>query len=147
MEPDKFRLTRFLDAQENSYPTALRELRGGKKRSHWIWYIFPQLKGLGLSSTSEMYGVNGLTEARAYLTNPILRQRLIEATEAMLAHDSLDASTILGELDALKFRSCLTLFSLADPDEPIFAKALERFFDGTLDARTLELLRARGNAS
>jgi uncharacterized protein (DUF1810 family) len=146
MEPDKFRLTRFLDAQENSYSTALHELRAGKKRSHWIWYIFPQLKGLGLSSTSEIYGVNGLAEARAYLTNPILRQRLLEATEAMLAHESLDAATILGELDALKFRSCLTLFSLADPAEALFAKALERFFDGERDARTLELLRARGDA-
>lgn len=147
MEPDKFRLTRFLDGQENSYPTALRELRAGKKKSHWIWYVFPQLKGLGLSSTSAIYGVNDLTEARAYLTNPILRQRLIEATEAMLAHESLNAATILGELDALKFRSCLTLFSLADPDEPIFAKALERFFGGERDARTLELLRARDDAS
>ena len=143
MEPDKFCLTRFLDAQENSYPTALRELRAGTKRSHWIWYIFPQLKGLGLSSTSEMYGVNGLAEARAYLTNPILRQRLIDATEAMLAHASFDAATTLGELDALKFRSCLTLFSLADPDEPRFAKALELYFGGERDARTLELLRAR----
>lgn len=147
MEPDKFRLTRFLDAQENAYPTALRELRAGKKRSHWIWYIFPQLKGLGLSSTSEIYGVTGLAEARAYLTNPILRQRLLDATEAMLAHDTFDAATILGELDALKFRSCLTLFALADPDEPIFAKALKRFFGGERDARTLELLRAQGDAS
>lgn len=147
MEPDKFRLTRFLDAQENAYPTALRELRAGKKRSHWIWYIFPQLKGLGLSSTSEIYGVTGLAEARAYLTNPILRQRLLDATEAMLAHDTFDAATILGELDALKFRSCLTLFALADPDEPIFTKALKRFFGGERDARTLELLRAQGDAS
>lgn len=147
MEPDKFRLTRFLDAQENAYPTALRELRAGKKRSHWIWYIFPQLKGLGLSSTSEIYGVTGLAEARAYLTNPILRQRLLDATEAMLAHDTFDAATILGELDALKFRSCLTLFALADPDEPIIAKALKRFFGGERDARTLELLRAQGDAS
>lgn len=147
MEPDKFRLTRFLDAQENAYPTALRELRAGKKRSHWIWYIFPQLKGLGLSSTSEIYGVTGLAEARTYLTNPILRQRLLDATEAMLAHDTFDAATILGELDALKFRSCLTLFALADPDEPIIAKALKRFFGGERDARTLELLRAQGDAS
>ena len=145
MSSDKFDLVRFLDAQESSYATALSELRSGRKRSHWIWYIFPQLRGLGLSANAETFGLAGLAEARAYLVNPVLGPRLIEAMEVILAHSSLDAASILGELDALKFRSCLTLFSLANPAEPIFRKALERFFSGELDARTLELLKARGN--
>jgi uncharacterized protein (DUF1810 family) len=144
MKTDAFRLARFLTAQEHTYAIALEELHSGKKQSHWIWYVFPQLKGLGLSSHSEMYGLAGLAEARAYLANPILRHRLREATHAMLGHQSVDAASVLGELDALKFRSCLTLFSLADPSELIFVDALNRCFGGACDARTVELLKARG---
>lgn len=146
MRSDEFRLSRFMEAQENTYATALNELRSGKKHSHWIWYVFPQLKGLGLSSTSKFYGVSGLAEARAYLTDPVLGHRLREAIEAMLAHSSLSAASVLGELDALKFRSCLTLFSIAEPTEPIFATALDRLFGGARDARTIELLKAHGEA-
>ena len=144
MTLNNFHLARFLEAQENAYVTALAELRAGLKQSHWIWYVFPQLRGLGLSAHSEKYGLESLAEARAYLANPILSQRLREATEAILSHRSLDATSVLGELDALKFQSCLTLFSLAEPSEEIFVVALERFFAGERDARTLELLKARG---
>jgi uncharacterized protein (DUF1810 family) len=141
-----FYLARFLDAQKLSYATALSELRSGHKRSHWIWYIFPQLKGLGISATSHTYGIASLAEARAYLADPILGQRLREAIEAMLAHPLLDAKSILGELDALKFKSCLTLFTLAAPSDTIFTNALERFFAGAPDTRTIELLKTHGEA-
>lgn len=144
MNPDKFNLNRFLDAQENSYTTALNELRSGRKRSHWIWYVFPQLKGLGRSPSSEFYGLAGLAEAAAYLAHSLLGQRLREATNAMLTHKSLTAASVLGELDALKFKSCLTLFSLATPYEQIFTTALEHFFDGERDPKTLALLKTCG---
>jgi len=146
MSSDEFRLDRFRKAQEGVCPTALRELRAGKKRTHWIWFVFPQLKGLGRSAYSQEYGLSGLAEARAYLADPVLGQRLRESTQAVLAHRSLGASAVLGELDALKFRSCLTLFALAAPDEPLFSSALEGLFGGERDPRTLELLRARGEA-
>ena len=146
MRSDEFRLDRFRDAQEHSYATALQELQSARKRSHWIWFVFPQLTGLGRSPNSELYGLAGLAEARAYLAEPILGQRLREATRVMLDHQSLGASAVLGDLDALKFQSCLTLFSLADPSEQVFATALECFFAGARDLRTLELLEARGEA-
>ena len=141
---DEFNLARFLNAQETSYATALSELRAGKKRSHWIWYVFPQIKGLGSSSNSEFYGLVGLAEARAYLNHPLLGQRLKEAVAILLAHRSQNVTSILGEIDALKFKSCLTLLSLADPSERIFTDALEYFFAGKRDMRTIELLKAHG---
>lgn len=144
MNTDEFNLARFLKAQEHSYASALRELRAGEKRSHWIWYVFPQLRGLGRSANAETYGLVGLAEARAYLAHPTLGQRLREATEIMLAHRTPDAAAVLGELDALKFRSCLTLFSLADPSQQILADALKHFFQGERDELTVELLGARG---
>ncbi len=139
-------LARFVKAQDSSYATALSEIRAGKKQSHWIWWIFPQLKGLGLSSTSETYGLNGLVEARAYLEHPLLNRRLKEATGAMLLHTSSSAASILGELDAFKFRSCLTLFSLADPTEQLFMDAINQFFAGEVDSRTFDLLAAHGDS-
>lgn len=144
MEADIFHLSRFVDVQRNAYDSALSELREGKKRSHWIWYIFPQLSGLGNSTNSEIYGISGLAEARAYLGNTLLGQRLRTAVETMLAHQSLEAAVVFGELDALKFRSCLTLFSLADPEEHIFSNALDVCFSGQSDPRTIELLKVRG---
>lgn len=144
MKTDDFHPARFLDAQKNSYDVALRELQSGKKRSHWIWYIFPQIKGLGLSTNSEIYGLLGLSEARAYFAHPVLGQRLREAVNAMLAHRSLSAASILGEIDALKFRSCLTLFAYANPSDQIFDKALKQFFDGERDLMTIDLLKTRG---
>ena len=139
---DEFNLVRFLNAQENSYTTALGELRAGKKQSHWIWYVFPQIKGLGSSSNSEFYGLVSLAEARAYLNHPLLGQRLKEATAVLLVRRSQNVTSILGEIDALKFKSCLTLFSLADPSEPLFTDALEYFFSGKRDEHTIELLKA-----
>jgi len=146
MNAADFDLSHFLEAQENSYPVALKEIRLGRKVSHWIWYIFPQLRSLGLSSTSEKYGLSGLAEARTFLAHPILGARLRESTEAMLAHPKLSAHSVLGELDAAKFRSCLTLFVLAEPSEQVFRVALQRFFAAAPDPKTIELLGARGEA-
>jgi len=146
MNTDQFNLERFLNAQEGSYSVALSELAAGKKKSHWIWWVFPQIKGLGLSSTSETYGLTGLAEARAYLAHSLLNQRLKEAINAMVSHKSSSAASILGELDAFKFRSCLTLFSIADPSEKLFIDALNQFFNGEQDSRTIELLAACGEA-
>ena len=141
MKLDEFNLEHFLDAQQHTYTDALKELRAGKKRTHWIWYIFPQLRGLGVSSTSHTYGLASIREAQAYLGHPVLGGRLKEAIHAMLDQKSTNAGEILGELDALKFKSCLTLFSLAAPSEKIFGCALERFFEGDLDPQTLKLLK------
>lgn len=137
---NEFYLERFLDAQQDSYPAAMRELRFGKKHSHWIWYIFPQLKGLGRSATSNIYGIQDAEEARAYFEHLILGARLREAITAMLFHRARKAEDILGEIDAMKFKSCLTLFSLVAPHESIFADALDVFFNGERDERTVGLL-------
>lgn len=140
MNTDALNLSRFIEAQEASYATALAELRAGRKRTHWIWFVFPQLKGLGSSANADYYGLSGLAEARAYLAHPLLGQRLREATAVMLAHQAAGAASVLGELDAMKFRSCMTLFARADPAEPAFGAALKRFCAGQPDARTLRLL-------
>ena len=142
MHEDEFQLNRFLEAQETSYATALEEIKAGKKRTHWIWYVFPQLKGLGTSSMSQKFGVSGLTEARRYLAHPVLGARLRESTEALLTHSGKGAEAVLGELDASKVRSCLTLFSQADPTAQLFNTALDRLYSGHLDRKTLELLSA-----
>lgn len=145
-KPDPFRLSRFLEAHAASYGTALAELRAGRKRSHWIWYVFPQVAGLGHSATSEHYGLSGIAEAAAYLRHPVLGARLQEAIQAMLVHGATPAATILGELDAIKLRSCLTLFHLAAPEEPLFTEALQRYFAGQLDPSTLRLVGGLGGA-
>ena len=142
--PDPFRLSRFVEAQSAAYDTALAELRAGRKRSHWIWYVFPQLAGLGRSATSMLYGLSGIAEAAAYLAHPVLGPRLREAVQAMLSHRALPAAAVLGELDAMKFRSCLTLFTLAAPDEALFGEALKRLFAGQPDAATLQLIATQG---
>ncbi|MBS0505753.1 MAG: DUF1810 domain-containing protein [Proteobacteria bacterium] len=141
--PHAFDLQRFLQAQEGVYAQALGELKAGRKRTHWIWFIFPQLQGLGFSAMSQAYAISGLDEARAYLDHPVLGARLLECVQAMLAHAGLPAAGILGEIDAVKWRSCLTLFAAAWPGEPVFDEALRRFFAGVPDARTLELLQSR----
>lgn len=139
--PDPFRLQRFVDAQESVWQTALAELKEGRKRTHWIWFVFPQMRGLGLSPTSEFYGVASLDEARAYLAHPVLGMRLLACTQAVLAHEGLSANAILGSPDDLKLRSSMTLFDAASEaeDNPYHA-TLRRFFEGIPDARTLELL-------
>lgn len=137
---DPCNLQRFIDAQAPLYGTALAELRGGKKRSHWMWFIFPQLRGLGSSRNAEFYGITSLAEARAYLAHPVLGERLRECVRAMLDARGNSAEEILGFVDALKFRSCLTLFHEAAPLEPLFSRTLDRYFGAAGDARTLELL-------
>lgn len=138
---NNYNLNRFIEAQNRDYDTALAEIRAGKKASHWMWYIFPQLKGLGRSSTSEYYGLSGIKEAQAYLSDPILKARLIEITDAVLAHKDKSAEEIFGGIDAKKLRSCMTLFSIAAPDIPVFEAVLEQFFHGVPDRNTLRLTK------
>lgn len=111
MLTDPHDLARFLAAQDSTYSAALSELRAGRKDSHWMWFVFPQVKGLGVSWNSRYYGIGSLAEARAYLEHPMLGARLVACTEALLAHEGVSATTIMGEIDAQKLRSCLTLFS------------------------------------
>lgn len=138
---NNYNLNRFIEAQNRDYDTALAEIRAGKKASHWMWYIFPQLKGLGRSSTSEYYGLSGIKEAQAYLSDPILKARLIEITDAVIAHKDKSAEEIFGGIDAKKLRSCMTLFSTAAPDIPVFEAVLEQFFHGVPDRNTLRLTK------
>ena len=134
-------LSRFLDAQRYDYDTALREIRSGRKRSHWMWYIFPQIQGLGFSSTAQYYAIRDLEEAKDYLAHPVLGARLKEITAALLSLDGLSAHEIFGYPDDLKLRSCMTLFSLAAPDEPLFSKVIEKYYGGDADSRTVQLAR------
>lgn len=134
-------LSRFLEAQNNSYDTALREIRAGRKRSHWMWYIFPQIQGLGYSAMAQHYAIRDLGEAREYLQHPLLGPRLIEISEALLALDESDPRRVMGSPDDLKLRSCMTLFQCAAPDQPVFGKVLDKFYGGRPDGRTLEMLR------
>lgn len=137
---DPFDLARFVAAQEDSYATALAELRSGRKRSHWMWYIFPQIAGLGHSAMAVRYAIGGLDEARAYLAHPILGPRLVEVTQAVLDGPEDDPVAMMGSIDAAKLRSSLTLFREAGGGAP-FARALDRFFGGQADPATLERLR------
>ena len=134
-------LSRFLNAQARDYETALREIRAGHKRSHWIWYIFPQIQGLGFSSTAQYYAIENLEEAKAYLADPVLRERLLEISNALLALDSCDPSEVMGYPDDLKLRSSMTLFSLAEPECTVFRDVLDKFYDGQEDSRTIALCR------
>jgi uncharacterized protein (DUF1810 family) len=133
-------LQRFLDAQAGVYDGVLAELRSGRKTGHWIWFVFPQLAGLGRSSTSQHYAIASLDEARAYLDHPVLGARLRESAAVVLAADAPSAAAIFGELDAMKVRSSMTLFHRARPDEPVFAAVLARYYDGIPDAATDALL-------
>ncbi len=137
-------LERFVQAQADSYAQALAELRQGRKRTHWIWYVLPQLRGLGRSPMADHYGIAGCAEALAYLAHPLLGPRLRECVETVLAHADDDVVAIFGSVDALKFRSCLTLFATVAPPQPVFARALEVFYAGAADEATLRLLEAGG---
>lgn len=134
-------LTRFLKAQENDYDTALAEIRAGHKRSHWIWYIFPQVKGLGMSAMSDFYGLDGIGEAKAYLDNDILKKRLLEISKVLLSSPTNNATEVMGFPDDLKLHSSMTIFHLAAPDESVFQDVLDKFFAGKLDKNTLELCK------
>lgn len=133
-------LDRFLKAQASSYDTALREIRAGRKYSHWIWYIFPQIQGLGFSSTAQYYAIADLEEAKAYLQEPTLRARLLEISEALLHLDSDDPTQVMGYPDDLKLRSSMTLFAEAEPDCTVFQQVLDKFYGGHKDERTLRIL-------
>ena len=138
---ETFNLNRFLGAQESFYADALKEIKRGYKESHWIWFIFPQMRGLGRSPMAENYGIKSIEEARAYLENPILKKRLIEISSALLKHKGKStAYEILGTLDAMKVRSSMTLFDLVMPNA-IFAEVLDAFYNGERDVMTLELLK------
>ena len=137
---DPFDLARFVEAQDPAYDTALAELRAGRKRTHWIWYILPQVRGLGTSQMSMRYGLQSLAEAKAFLAHPILGPRLRECVRALNALRESDPVAVLGGIDALKLRSCLTVFAEASPEESLFREALEKYFKGQADTGTLSLI-------
>lgn len=141
VERDPFELERFAAAQANVIARVKDELRAGRKQSHWMWFIFPQLAGLGFSPMAQRYAISSLAEARAYLAHPLLGARLRECTELVLAIHGKTAHAIFGSPDDLKFRSCLSLFAEAAPDEIVFNIALAKYFAGAKDPRTLALLR------
>ena len=133
-------LERFVDAQAGTYRQAVDELRQGRKSSHWMWWIFPQVAGLGMSSISQQYAVHDLAEATAYVHHDVLGPRLRECCRALLDLVDLSAEQVLGTIDAVKLRSSMTLFAHAEPAEPVFREVLERFYDGREDERTVSLL-------
>ncbi|GAB1691554.1 DUF1810 domain-containing protein [Krasilnikovia sp. M28-CT-15] len=137
-------LARFTDAQRDVYADALTELRAGSKRSHWMWFVFPQLAGLGHSPTAQRYAIASLDEARAYLADPVLGPRLTECARALLAVEGRTATQILGSPDDLKLRSSMTLFAQAADDPRPFQAVLDRFYEGAPDQRTLDLLGRAG---
>ena len=139
---DPFDLSRFEQAQAKDFSHALAELRAGKKQTHWIWYVLPQLRGLGSSSRAIFYGIGSAQEAEAYLAHPVLGSRLRECVAAMNALAGLSAVQVLGAIDAAKFRSCLTLFRSVDPGNVVFSEALDKYFAGVPDEASLALLSA-----
>lgn len=141
---DRYDLNRFVQAQERDYARALAEIRAGQKRSHWMWYIFPQFAGLGSSSTSQFYAIKSVAEAQAYLSHPVLGPRLVECTQALLAVEDRSAAEIFGSPDDLKLRSCATLFATLCPAGSVFEQLLETYFQGRRDDKTLHLLETAG---
>lgn len=137
---DTYNLERFVEAQKSEYDVALREIREGCKRSHWIWFVFPQMASLGFSYNARFYGISCIDEARAYLAHPILGKRLRQITEALLQHKDKDVLSILGAIDTLKVCSCMTLFDLVSPDD-VFGLVLKTFYEYKRDERTLALVR------
>ena len=133
-------LDRFLEAQEKMYPIALKELKNGKKCSHWMWYIFPQLRGLGRSTMAHIYGISGLDEAIAYLAHPVLSGRLYELCGELWKHKDKTALEIFGNIDEMKLKSSMTLFALTSEDYTIFDEVLESFFGGEMDEVTVKLI-------
>lgn len=138
---DIHNLDRFLSAQDSSYESIINELKQGQKQGHWMWYIFPQVDGLGFSSTSRHYSIKSKLEAIAYLNHPVLGKRLIECTQTVIFHDHLSAEKIFGYPDYLKFHSCITLFNEISKKENPFQKAIDQFYEGKTDPKTLELLK------
>ena len=139
---DAFDLERFVQAQDPVMAEVWRELRAGRKRSHWMWFVFPQLRALGQSATAQHYGIASLAEAEAYMVHRVLGPRLVECTELVLAVEGRSATEVFGRPDDLKLRSSMTLFAAAAPGAGVFAEVIRRYFDGMPDPRTMELLAA-----
>lgn len=139
---DRFDLERFIESQDQggTYEVALGELRTGRKRSHWMWFVFPQIAGLGQSPISRRFAISSLDEARAYLAHPVLGPRLIESAQALTELATESPEEVFGTIDALKLRSSMTLFAHADPNEPVFGQVLAQFFGGAADESTVRLL-------
>ena len=133
-------LDRFLDAQRGDYAAALAEVRRGRKTSHWMWYIFPQIAGLGQSSTARYYSIRDLEEAREYYAHPVLGQRLREISGALLELRGSDPVAVFGGIDSMKLKSSMTLFAVAAPDDPLFRQVLDKYYGGEQDAPTLRIL-------
>jgi uncharacterized protein (DUF1810 family) len=133
-------LKKFRNAQEKTYEKALSEIQQGQKKSHWMWYVFPQIKGLGFSETSKFYAIEDLEEADAFLKDPHLGKRLVEISQALLNLKDLSARQILGSPDDMKLKSSMTLFSVVDNTHPVFRQVLDKFFNGAMDDKTLEIL-------
>jgi uncharacterized protein (DUF1810 family) len=137
---DPFDLQRFLDAQAHTYQQALAELRAGEKRTHWMWFVFPQLAGLGRSGMAQRFAISGLPEARAYLGHPTLGRRLIESARALTGLHTADPVAVFGPVDAMKLQSSMTLFAQAAPEEAVFRQVLDHYFGGALDEGTTSRL-------
>ena len=145
---DPYDLNRFVRAQQDDYERALSEITSGQKRTHWMWYIFPQLDGLAFSSTAKRYAIKSVEEARSYLEHPILGPRLLNCAEAVVGVEGRSAAEIFGSPDDLKLKSCATLFSSVGPPGSVFDRLLEKYYRGQRDGKTLELLsRDRGHVS
>lgn len=140
MSPDPFQLERFVAAQAPVWEDVQAELRAGRKRTHWMWFVFPQLAALGRSATARHYGISGPEEAQAYLAHPVLGPRLAACCELLLRVDDRSADEIFGAVDAMKLRSCLTLFDTVGPGSPAFAEGLAKYFEGQRDPLTIGLL-------
>ena len=137
---DSHNLSRFVEAQEDDYEQALAEISSGRKRSHWMWYIFPQIDGLGFSSTSRRYSIKSVAEAEAYLSHPVLGPRLVECAEAAFRVEGRSAFEIFGSPDEMKLRSCATLFACVAPAGSVFDRLIDKYFQGRRDGKTLHLL-------
>lgn len=140
MNHKEYHLERFVKAQKDSYGTAVSEIRNGRKRSHWMWYIFPQIIGPGRSETAVYYSIVDEGEARAYMQNDLLKKHLLEISNALLEIESSDPERVMGFPDNLKLQSCMTLFAETTPEEDVFQKVLDKYFDGEKDRHTLRIL-------
>lgn len=140
-------LTRFLKEHDTGYQRALREIKNGKKRSHWMWYIFPQIQGLGRSEMNQYYSIKNLNEAKEYMANEILRNHLIEISQALLQLESNNPREIFGYPDYLKLQSSMTLFGIADPEQTVFKQVLDKFYNGEPDVKTIDKLKKEKRTS
>jgi len=139
----EYNLERFVDAQQRDYQNALSEIKNGRKRSHWMWYVFPQIQGLGFTEMSRFYAIKDINEATAYLQHPVLGKRLTEISKVLLTLKNTDATSVFGNPDDLKLRSSMTLFAAVKESDPVFQAVLDKFFKGVKDARSLEILNNR----